>query len=156
VPWSNLGRTRCGSTLVLVHGANLVGRDLGFNPVKIHGVKLVDALWLHPVHAKIDMDANRLHISKQNYMCFGHGNAGPFISCIKENKELACYCHEERSCMGFYQIKEIIICANVIISKNKTLTKYCIFSPLVLASITTLLAAQTHSHQGSCVHTIKS
>ena len=38
-------------------------------------------------------------ISKQIYMCFGHGNAGPFLSCIKENKELACYCHEERSCM---------------------------------------------------------
>ena len=41
-------------------------------------------------------------------MCFGHDNACPFLSCIKENKELACYCHEERSCMDFYQIKETI------------------------------------------------
>jgi len=66
-------------------------------------------------------------ISKQIYMCFGHNNAGPFISCIKENKELACYYHKERSCMGFYQIKETIICANEIISKTETLAMYCIF-----------------------------
>jgi len=30
--------------------------------LKVHGTKLVDALWLHPVHGKFDMDANRLHI----------------------------------------------------------------------------------------------
>jgi len=41
--------------------------------LKVHGIKLVDAL--HPGHGKFDMDVNRLHI----YMCFGHGNAGQFM-----------------------------------------------------------------------------
>ena len=30
--------------------------------LKVHGTKLVDARWLHPVHGKFDMDVNRLHI----------------------------------------------------------------------------------------------
>ena len=61
------------------------------------------------------MDANWLHI----YMWFGHGNAGQFVLCIKENKELACYCHKERSYVSYYQTKEIIIKPDEIMSQRK-------------------------------------
>ena len=52
-------------------------------------------------------------------MCFGHGNAGQFVSYIKENKELACYGHKERSYVSYYQTKEIIIKPDEIMSKRK-------------------------------------
>ena len=84
--------------------------------LKVHGTNW----WTRSTRFMVNLIWTQIgSISKQIYMCFGHGNAGPFLSCIKENKELAFNCHKERSCMDFYQIKETIICANEIISKTR-------------------------------------
>ena len=84
--------------------------------LKVHGTNW----WTRSTRFMVNLIWTRIgSICKQIYMCFGHDNAGPFVSCIKENKELAWYCHEERSCMGFYQIKETIKLSNEIILKTR-------------------------------------
>jgi len=57
-----LGRTRFGSTPIMFMVKIWLDAILAPTRLKVHGTKLVDALWLHPVHGKFDMDANRLHI----------------------------------------------------------------------------------------------
>ena len=53
---------RFGSTPVMFMMNFRLNAILAPTRLKVHGTKLVDALWLHPVHGKFDMDANRLHI----------------------------------------------------------------------------------------------
>ena len=53
---------RFGSTPVMFMMNFRLNAILAPIRLKVHGTKFVDALWLHPVHGKFDMDENCLHI----------------------------------------------------------------------------------------------
>jgi hypothetical protein len=95
--------------------------------LKVHDTKLVDALWLHLVHGKIDMDANRLHITICVLATATPARSYHASKKIKDSH--ATVMKKDHAWVSIKSKKQSYVQMRLY-KKNKTLTTYCIFSPL--------------------------